>query len=144
MAKPYLLIFEGVDRTGKDSLMLEIARMTDYTHMNIVRGPVGFMAYNTLYQKKVDEVEYQVLERRLMDIPHLMVYLYADTDTLEERARATHEAPLPRRMTFNEHLQVYTYYYELSPLHKLSFDTSKMTTYQIASYIVGYLSALSH
>ena len=79
-AAPVMVIIEGVDRTGKETLQQSLNKATDYKNMVMIRGPIGFLAYNKLYNKAVDANEYLTLERQLKQVNHLVVYLTADTD----------------------------------------------------------------
>ena len=150
-AAPVMVIIEGVDRTGKDTLQQSLNKATDYKNMVMIRGPIGFLAYNKLYNKAVDANEYLTIERQLKQVNHLVVYLTADTDELLQRFIDTNEEPLreekananvSRRQTIEMHKKIHEIYYEYSTLNKMTIDTTNLTTEEAAEQVVKRINEL--
>lgn len=150
-AAPVMVIIEGVDRTGKDTLQQSLNKATDYKNMVMIRGPIGFLAYNKLYNKAVDANEYLTIERQLKQVNHLVVYLTADTDELLQRFIDTNEEPLreekantnvSRRQTIEMHKKIHEIYYEYSTLNKMTIDTTNLTTEEVAEQVVKRINEL--
>ena len=150
-AAPVMVIIEGVDRTGKDTLQQSLNKATDYKNMVMIRGPIGFLAYNKLYNKAVDANEYLTIERQLKQVNHLVVYLTADTDELLQRFIDTNEEPLreeksnanvSRRQTIEMHKKIHEIYYEYSTLNKMTIDTTNLTTEEVAELVVKRINEI--
>lgn len=150
-AAPVMVIIEGVDRTGKDTLQQSLNKATDYKNMVMIRGPIGFLAYNKLYNKAVDANEYLTIERQLKQVNHLVVYLTADTDELLQRFIDTNEEPLreekananvSRRQTIEMHKKIHEIYYDYSSLNKMTIDTTNLTTEEVAELVVKRINEI--
>ena len=150
-AAPVMVITEGVDRTGKDTLQQSLNKATDYKNMVMIRGPIGFLAYNKLYNKAVDANEYLTIERQLKQVNHLVVYLTADTDELLQRFIDTNEEPLreekdntnvSRRQTIETHKKIHEIYYDYSSLNKMTIDTTNLTTEEVAELVVKRINEI--
>lgn len=150
-AAPVMVIIEGVDRTGKDTLQQSLNKATDYKNMVMIRGPIGFLAYNKLYNKDVDPNEYLTMERQLKQVNHLVVYLTADTDELLQRFIDTNEEPLreekdnaniSRRQTIEMHKKIHEIYYDYSSLNKMTIDTTNLTTEEVAELVVKRINEI--
>lgn len=150
-AKPIMVIIEGVDRTGKDTLQQTLNKTTDYKNLVIIRGPIGFLAYNKIYDKGVDPQDYLTLEQQLKNTRHLVVYLTADTDELLTRFIETNEEPLreevsnenaSRRQVLESHKKIHEIYYEYSSLNKMKIDTTNLSTEEVASKVVRKINEL--
>lgn len=152
-ASPVVVIIEGVDRTGKDTLQQSLNKLTDYKNMVMIRGPIGFLAYNKIYNKGVNPQEYLALENQLKQVNHLVVYLTADTDELLHRFIETNEEPLreekansnvSRRQTIEIHKKVHEIYYEYSALNKMTIDTTNLTTEEVAEKVIKQINKTYH
>jgi thymidylate kinase len=87
-AEPKVVYIEGLDRTGKDTLLTNIVR--DYpgiAHKNYisVRGPISMIVYNRLYKRGVDDECYWAMIPRCA----IIVYLALPLATIQERILAT-------------------------------------------------------
>ena len=134
---PQLIIIDGVDRTGKTSLINYINKQTNYKPLIMDRGPIGYMAYCEIYKKKVKPSDYWFLERGLTYVPHLCVYLYANVKTIKQRFKDTNEPPLVGGI--RKHLEIYNKYAKDSKLRVIKFNTTYTTTKQIYNQICEYL-----
>lgn len=145
MYKPTYLVIEGVDRVGKTRLQRTLDKMTNYRNITTIRGPIGFLTYNDVYKKGVPTNFYYDIERMILKVNHLVIYLYASIKVLEERAkrerarRFSEKKPLFKKGTWNFHLLTYEHYYKISKLNKMKFDTSIFLPEEIAEIIIKEL-----
>lgn len=103
-----LVILEGVDRSGKDSLWDAIDRITKYKHYVHDRGPVGFLVYDEFYDKSpdrhIDDLENLKDWAKLKNV--VIIYLECNTKELMRRVEETEHEPVP----FDEHKALYDKY----------------------------------
>lgn len=123
------LEIDGVDKTGKDTLLRYLEVLSDYRYSVNVRGLVSQLAYNILYNRN--------REYRLEDIPkqRKIIYLTADIEDLKARIEITHEP----NFDVEEHLRVFdsvVRQLQLNGFTILKFNTSKQTPYEIAKCIL--------
>jgi len=131
--RPFILILDGMDRSGKTSVIDMINKQTGYTPVIIDRGPIGYKAYGELYNKENRPEDYDIMEEQLKGVDHLCVYLYADEEVIEQRCRDTSEKEMPFGVKKNKEL--YDKYFEESTLHKISFDSGRYSTEEIVKMI---------
>ena len=127
--KPILLIIDGMDRSGKTSLI---------NYINIDRGPIGYKAYSHLHKKDNIPCDYNKLESELSNINHLCIYLYASERVITNRFKKTKEKPL--KQSIKEHLDAFFTFYTTSILNKVRFDTGKYSTKQIYEKIIKQIA----
>ena len=48
------VIFEGLDKTGKTTLEWELLKATNFKHIVIDRGPVGYMTFDRLFGRSTN------------------------------------------------------------------------------------------
>lgn len=90
MSKPKLIIFEGVDGSGKTSLKNSFNISTEFRHYVVDRLFVSNYVYNSKYQRDVgDDISYYVDVfkdlSKLFDI--VIVYCYAGYSVIRTRRR---------------------------------------------------------
>lgn len=84
------IIYEGVDRSGKDSIRMAVDKRLDYEFININRGPIGYEAYNRIFKKGQDSDLYKDTMRRLDEFS-ITVFIHCRNYTLRERMILTNE-----------------------------------------------------
>lgn len=131
--KPILLILEGMDKSGKTTIINYINKKTNYTPLILDRGPIGYKVYSELYNKETTPSDYDALEKELCKIKHLCVYLYAFEKDIQTRCLLTNEPKIDNGIAW--HLQTYQKYYEASSLNKIKINTSSKTFEEIFSII---------
>ena len=136
--KPILLIIDGMDRTGKTTLINYINKQTNFTPLIMDRGPIGYKTYSELYNKKIKPSEYNILEQQLLKVNHLCIYLYTNEATIKQRCIDTNEK-IPKR-GIKKNLQVYNKYYKQSKLRKICFNTKYNLPITIYKYILEVLN----
>jgi len=92
-----VLIIEGHDKSGKDSIRLALDKKFNYEFINVVRGPIGYEAYNRMFKKHQDSKAFKETAKR-MDEFSVTVFLDVDEETLKRRMISTgevvHDCPL--------------------------------------------------
>lgn len=132
-----IVILEGCDRSGKDSMQIAIDEITKYKHMCMDRGPVGFAAYKEIFKKSDERVSLEELKRiedGLRQTPHLMIYIDCDPDEIRRRCDATNHEHYP----VEGHQAVYEEWFERSTLHKVKVDSSKKHVKEIVKDLVNF------
>jgi len=83
------IIFEGYDKTGKTTLGWEILKATNYKHVIIDRGPIGYMVYDKVSGRETHEGNQEFIKqaRRAMRPNNntIVVYCYADKYLINQR-----------------------------------------------------------
>lgn len=94
--KRKLVILEGVDRSGKSTAWEEINKQTKYSHYVMDRGPIGFLAYDFIYDKGEELVEKHGEDiKKLAKMEDVVVlYFIASPEELERRVRETGHEPV--------------------------------------------------
>lgn len=81
------IVIEGDDRTGKDTLISGICKATQWEYVIIPRGPAGYAAYDSIYDRYESGRWASFLRsaEALNKSECLFVYCYGDPKTLYER-----------------------------------------------------------
>lgn len=81
------LSVEGADRTGKDSICHGLDKEVRWANCTMMRGPAGCLTYDKIYNRETPERYNEALSvaQAIKSTKHLIVYLYADVETIEER-----------------------------------------------------------
>ena len=85
------LVFEGLDKTGKGTLEKLVGKFTNYEHIVVDRGPLGYIAYDTIHNRLTDErLEMFESEWDMIKEDAVIVYCFARNETIRMR-QAEHE-----------------------------------------------------
>ena len=122
---------DGIDKCGKDTIIQYINYLTNYKFSTNSRGILTQLAYNLKFNRN-----------RIYNINHighdfLIVYLYADLEDLKIRHKITNEPKIDIKSDlklFNETVNILKKDFDI-----ISFNTSKLTPYQIAKKIINYM-----
>ena len=68
-----IIIFDGMDKVGKTTLIHALDKATNYEHIIIDRGPNSYLVYDKLY-KRPYELDHLKTEMDLKNTSHLVVY----------------------------------------------------------------------
>ena len=84
-----IIVFEGMDRVGKTTLMNKITQLTDYKFPMMDRGPAGFTTYDILFGRSSEErmAAYSKDAEALNQMDVLYVYLYANEKEILRRLK---------------------------------------------------------
>ena len=92
------VIFEGLDKTGKTALEWEFLKATNFKHVVVDRGPMGYMTFDKLFGRdtKLGNQEFIRQARKAMKPGGntFVVYCYTDEATANKRAIACCEKPI--------------------------------------------------
>lgn len=101
------LVWEGVDKVGKDTAKNAFDKKTSYLYTNLNRGPIGYLSYDEIFNRLSE----QRLDDRLeswneIKDDSLVIYLYANAAVLEERIKEAGDDPISR-CDLIHHMSVY-------------------------------------
>lgn len=135
------VIFEGLDKAGKTTLEWEFLKATNFKHMVIDRGPVGYMTFDKLFNRetKLGNQEFIHHSRKIMKNPDFMVVYCFVPKEVAERRLAEHNEECPydygkaQRLLRNN---INRYY---NPEKFLELDTSRLTILECVQMIIEKL-----
>lgn len=84
------VIFEGLDKAGKTTLEREFLKATDFKHMVIDRGPVGYKTFDKIFNRttKLGDQDFVHQARKIMKSKDFMVvYCFADSAVVTKRLK---------------------------------------------------------
>ena len=82
-----IIFVEGIDKSGKDTIVRYINEYTKYVHYVSARGPMSVIAYGSKFGRDVDAFEY--LAKIADDV--LIIHLVVDEDDFNTRCKLTNE-----------------------------------------------------
>lgn len=88
------VIFEGLDKVGKTTLEWELLKATNFKHVVIDRGPIGYMVFDEIFERKdgLSKQNFIHQARKIMKTKDFMVvYCYADKDIVDKRLKEHNE-----------------------------------------------------
>lgn len=85
-----IVIFDGMDKVGKTTLIHALDKATNYEHIIIDRGPNSYLAYDSIYNRPY-ATDHRKTEMDLRNSSHLCIYCYADEDDIKARLHAANE-----------------------------------------------------
>ena len=88
------VIFEGLDKAGKTTLEWEFLKATNFKHMVVDRGPVGYMTFDKLFDRetKLGTQDFIHQARKIMKNQDFMVvYCFASEEIVAKRLKEHHE-----------------------------------------------------
>ena len=83
--KTRMVIFEGIDGSGKDTLIAAFHRATNWRHFVMNRGPASYVVYGRLYGRVLEYGAYYSFDSWLADLGCVMVYLEASKPEIIRR-----------------------------------------------------------
>ena len=82
------VIFEGLDKAGKTTLEWEFLKATNFKHIVIDRGPVGYMTFDKLFSRETKSGNQDFIHqsRKIMKNPDFMVvYCFVSEEVAAKR-----------------------------------------------------------
>lgn len=104
------IIFEGLDKSGKTTLMREFAKATQYTHILIDRGPAGYITYDVLFKRHTSNREANFLQqaKHITQNNTIVIYCYANEEVTNRRLQQHNEKQIEVNKTFEQMQDMYT------------------------------------
>lgn len=128
------IILEGIDKTGKDTIQQYIYRLRKGRYAVYNRGNISNAAYDKIFKRN------EYIER---DLPKNFIYilLTVDPEDLKIRFEINSEPEIDRQY----HAEVfYETFYELTEgHHRLEFNTSEITAFNIAKQVLEYVDNIN-
>lgn len=135
------VIFEGLDKAGKTTLEWEFLKTTNFKHIVIDRGPIGYMTFDKLFDRetKLGNQEFIHQARKIMKSNDFMVvYCFASEEVAAQRLKEhNEECPYNYKEAQKLLKKNIDRYYKKSKVLKL--DTSEFTIEECVGLIVGKL-----
>lgn len=128
-----LVFVEGIDKTGKDTLVRYINELTNYKHCVLTRGPISTSAYAYKFKRKYDDSYIKSLK------DSLIIYLTADTEDLNIRFKITNEPEINKDEDKKLFDNIITELKIKYGLKVIKVNTSNYTPYTIAKAIKNYI-----
>lgn len=130
-----ILIFEGMDKTGKTTLIHEINKITKFKPLIIDRGTIGYSVYDYIYKRGRSEY-YSNLESQMLNVNHLVVYCKCDKELIEKRLKQCNEQFPKEQKSIEYVLNLYDEFIGKSKMNILELDTGKYTIEECVNKIL--------
>ncbi len=88
------VVFEGLDKAGKGTLERAFLKATNFKHIVVDRGPMGYMTFDKLFGRstKLGDRDFIHYARKITkSSDYMIVYCTVDKKTAEERLAAHSE-----------------------------------------------------
>ena len=88
------VVFEGLDKAGKTTLEWEFLKATNFKHMVIDRGPMGYMTFDKIFGRstKLGDRDFIHYARKITKSDdYMIVYCTVDKNVAKERLKAHNE-----------------------------------------------------
>lgn len=133
--KIHEIVIEGIDKTGKDSLLPYLESLGNYYYIINVRGLLSQLAYNDLYHR---EYEYEI-----PDLSHILfVLLDSDDKDLDIRFKITNEPEINRRANREAFNKAASFLENRYNANILRINTTEVTPYQASSMILDNIKQM--
>ena len=138
------LVWEGVDKVGKDTAKARFDQFSSYLHTNLNRGPIGYLSYDEIHGRLDDDTHQMRLDDwSKIEQDSLVIYLYADAKVLEQRILDAGDEPILADELIH-HMMIYESNLAKYVDHKrlLMIDTTEMNLEAICEQIISKLISL--
>lgn len=141
MAHNKLIIFEGIDRSGKSSLRIELLKKIKNI-ITIDRLTPSNYVYSMFYKREEDR-DYLAYLEAVLSTRGIVVYCYCNYETYLKRCSDTKHEILSEE-DFNTQRMQYEFYFSHITLynHIIKFDTSDMPVNRILDILIPYINNL--
>lgn len=88
------VIFEGLDKAGKGTLEWEFMKATNFKHVVVDRGPVGYMVFDKLFNRQTVDGDYEFMKDSAYAMNSgrfMVVYCKATVDVAMQRIKENGE-----------------------------------------------------
>lgn len=132
--KYFSICIDGIDKTGKDTLLGFIDRLSNHKYIINVRGMLSQMAYAELYNR---DFNYDLSTQEHI----LNVLLTADKEDWEVRCKLTKEPKIDYESNVEVFEKAYKKLIDVG-LPVVKYNTTENTPYQIAKNIIDTMDFL--
>ena len=130
------IILEGIDKTGKDTLVQYIDRVCNHRYAIYQRGNISNIAYERIFNRQPQQYKYNMYRHALY------VLLTADLEDLKIRFKLSNE---PYTDIERDSIAFKTTFDDLTDgYYTAEYNTSEMTAYQIAKDIVSKVDQINN
>lgn len=133
----YCCSIDGIDKSGKSTLIKYLARLSNFTLNILDRGPITNIVWNKI-QKRDVEYDLEMWKKTLF------VRLNVDKEDWKIRCSIHHEPDMP--LTYEAMSEAYDdvfAHFKNNGFYILEFNTTKLTAYKIAKKIIEFLNELN-
>lgn len=88
------VVFEGLDKAGKTTLEWEFLKATNFKHVVVDRGPIGYMTFDKIFGRETKQGNHKFIHQARKCIrtkDFLIVYCYADKSIVDMRLKEYNE-----------------------------------------------------
>lgn len=88
------VVFEGLDKAGKTTLEWAFLKATNFKHMIIDRGPIGYMTFDILFDRNNDKSRLDFIDyakRTTESNDFMIVYCFASEEVAMKRLKEHNE-----------------------------------------------------
>lgn len=135
MDKYNSIFVDGIDRSGKNTVVKYIHNLANHRYMAYDRGIFSNITYDRMFNRNV---EYDINQYK----PFVFVYLYCDKEDWNIRCKLTNEP----KIDYADHLNAFDITYDQfknNGFKIITFNTSYAAPYQIALEVINYVNVLN-
>lgn len=135
------VVFEGLDKAGKTTLEWELLKATNFKHIVIDRGPVGYMTFDDLFGRCdfASNLTFAKQATEIMESKNfIVVYCFANEDVVNKRLEE-HNETCPYNYGKAQKLYELNISLFYKPEKVLKLDTSHTTISDCVGMIVKKL-----
>ena len=137
-----IVIYEGMDKVGKTTLIRKVDNITKFNHFNMDRGPAGFLAYDAIFSRSSHNrmKSYDETLNGLSKMNCLIVYLYAEENDINKRLKE-HNEKLPEGTNVKDTLRIYESFVDecYKDFNLIKLNTSKLTIDECSRIIESHI-----
>ena len=130
-----LIIFEGMDKTGKTTLLNKLNKATNFEHVVLDRGVISSYVYDKVYGRNFRE-KYDFFLDMIKNTKHLVILCVASEEVIRNRLKAAgEELPAAQEEFGIQNIQLL--FYDELEASGLNFDL--MLTEFDEDYLIEYI-----
>lgn len=143
MSKQTIVIFEGIDKSGKSTLLKKFNELTNYKYWVLDRGFVSSLVYNELFNRENKEEYLKLAKKMCKEFDIHIVYCYASYFDIQERLKNANETLPPELEDILDVSYTFEYYLRQLPCNKLYLNTSTESIDECVKSIYQFVEGLS-